>query len=112
MSTDQNETKALFRRAVTRASWAPSVHNTQPWHFAVRSEVLELQGDDDRQLRDAGSHWPSNGHQLRLCVVQCPSWFGRRPRCGVDRLPDPRTPGSLLDSPCLMSPHLGRRWSG
>ena len=33
MSTVQEETKALFRKAVERASWAPSVHNTQPWHL-------------------------------------------------------------------------------
>ena len=50
MSTVQEETKALFRKAVQRASWAPSVHNTQPWHFVVRPDVLELYGDSDRQL--------------------------------------------------------------
>ena len=33
MATVQEATMALFRKAVERASWAPSVHNTQPWHF-------------------------------------------------------------------------------
>ena len=51
MSTVQEETKALFRKAAARASLAPSVHNTQPWHFVVRPDVLELHGDSDRQLR-------------------------------------------------------------
>jgi hypothetical protein len=50
MST-QDETKALFRKAVERASLAPSVHNTQPWRFVVRPTVLELHADSDRQLR-------------------------------------------------------------
>jgi len=45
MSTGQDETNALFRKAVERARWAPSVHNTQPWHFIVRPDVLELRGD-------------------------------------------------------------------
>jgi nitroreductase len=51
MSTIQEETKALFKKAVQRASLAPSVHNTQPWHFVVRPDVLELHADNDRQLR-------------------------------------------------------------
>ena len=50
MSTVQEEMKALFRKAVERASLAPSIHNTQPWHFVVRPDVLDLHGDNDRQL--------------------------------------------------------------
>ena len=80
MSSVHEDAKALFRRAVERASLAPSVHNTQPWHFVVRSEVLELRGDSDRQLRALDPTGPSNGDQLWLCLVQCPSWFGGRPR--------------------------------
>jgi hypothetical protein len=33
MSTVQEERKALFEKAVERASLAPSVHNTQPWRL-------------------------------------------------------------------------------
>ena len=51
MSSAPEETKALFRKAVARASRAPSIHNTQPWHFVVRPDVLELRGESDRQLR-------------------------------------------------------------
>ena len=109
MSTDQNETKALFRRAVTRASLAPSVHNTQPWHFVVRSEVLELHGDDDRQLRALDP----TGRQM---VISCGcALFNARVGLAadrvveVDRLPDPRTPDllarlTLLDEPAPWTP--------
>lgn len=36
MTTVQKETKTLFREAVARASLAPSIHNTQPWHFLIQ----------------------------------------------------------------------------
>src|SRR5215468_12636319 len=41
-------------RAVTRmlatASRAPSVHNTQPWRFAVGPHAIDLYADTDRKL--------------------------------------------------------------
>jgi hypothetical protein len=76
MSTVEEETKALFRRAVERASLAPSVHNTQPWHFVVRPDVLKLHDESDRQLRALDpTPRSSTGDQLWLCVVQRPSRF-------------------------------------
>jgi Putative TM nitroreductase len=51
MSTVREETKAVFKKAVERARWAPSVHNTQPWHFVVRPDVLELHVANNRKLR-------------------------------------------------------------
>jgi nitroreductase len=39
-----------MRRAAGRAVLAPSVHNTQPWRFALRDDSLELRADRDRQL--------------------------------------------------------------
>jgi hypothetical protein len=95
MSTVLEETKALFRKAVARASWAPSVHNTQPWHFVVRPDVLELHGDKDRQLRALD---PS-GRQL---VISCGcALFNARVGLAadrvvqIDRLPDPAKPDLL-----------------
>jgi hypothetical protein len=38
-------------RAATRAALAPSVHNTQPWHFVVRHNYIEIWSDTSRQLR-------------------------------------------------------------
>ena len=109
MSTVQEETKALFRKAVERASWAPSVHNTQPWHFVVRPEVLELRGDSDRQLRALDP----TGRQM---VISCGcALFNARVGLAaervvqVDRLPNPAEPDllarlTLLDQPARRMP--------
>jgi nitroreductase len=43
-------TVGTWRHVVGRAVRAPSVHNTQPWRFAVRDGVLELATDRTRQL--------------------------------------------------------------
>ncbi|MFD0886228.1 hypothetical protein ACFQ08_16910, partial [Streptosporangium algeriense] len=37
--------------AIQAAVWAPSVHNTQPWSFAVDDEEISLRADSDRRLR-------------------------------------------------------------
>ena len=68
MSTVQEATKALFRKAVERANLAPSVHNTQPWHFVVRPDALELHGVGST-AKSAGPYRPSTGHQLWLRIV-------------------------------------------
>jgi len=38
------------RRVLATAVRAPSVHNTQPWRFAVTGDVLEVHADRTRQL--------------------------------------------------------------
>lgn len=112
MSTVDEETRALFTRAVERASLAPSVHNTQPWHFVVRPDVLELHDESDRQLRALDP----TGRQL---VISCGcALFNARVALAadrvvqVDRLPDARARTCLLVSRCSMSPPDGRHWSG
>jgi nitroreductase len=40
----------LLGRAARRAIRAPSIHNTQPWHFVVRGDALEIHADRTRQL--------------------------------------------------------------
>ena len=40
-----------LRRAAVRATLAPSVHNTQPWHFELSSSGLDLFADNFRQLQ-------------------------------------------------------------
>ncbi|MEV0387387.1 nitroreductase family protein [Nonomuraea sp. NPDC050643] len=37
--------------ALEAARWAPSVHNTQPWSFAVSREEISLRADMERRLR-------------------------------------------------------------
>jgi hypothetical protein len=39
-----------LRDAARRAVLAPSVHNTQPWRFVLRPQLLEIFGDRARQL--------------------------------------------------------------
>ncbi len=39
-----------LRRAAVRATWAPSVHNTQPWQFVVGRAALGVHADRSRQL--------------------------------------------------------------
>ena len=109
MSTVQEETKALFIKAVERASLAPSVHNTQPWHFVVRPDALELHADGDRQLRALDP----TGRQL---VISCGcALFNARVGLAadhmvdVDRIPDAAQPDLLarltvLDEPAPWTP--------
>jgi nitroreductase len=42
---------AVLLRAADQARLAPSVHNTQPWRFAVRNGALDIYSDPVRQLR-------------------------------------------------------------
>ena len=109
MSTVQEETKALFRKAVERANLAPSIHNTQPWHFVVRPDVLELHAEKDRRLRALDP----TGRQM---VISCGcALFNARVGLAadrvvqVDRLPDAAKPDLLarltvLDEPAPWTP--------
>jgi hypothetical protein len=49
-SLDQRRLTAALRRSAVRATLAPSVHNTQPWHFALRDGTLQISADPSRQL--------------------------------------------------------------
>jgi hypothetical protein len=108
MTTVQEETKALLRKAVGRASLAPSVHNTQPWHFVVRPDVLELRADSKRQLIALD---PTR----RQLIISCGcALFNARiglaaREVHVDRLPDVRQPDLLArltvaDRPAAWTP--------
>ena len=46
------------------AVWAPSVHNTQPWRFAVRPGEISLYADPDRRLAVAD---PAGREMLISC---------------------------------------------
>jgi nitroreductase len=94
-------TAAALRQAAVRATLAPSVHNTQPWRFAIRPGVLEIHADWSRAL----AALDPSGRQLTIscgCAL-----FNARvalARAGVpvrvERLaadrPDPGGPRTLL----------------
>jgi hypothetical protein len=57
---------AVLRRAAVRATYAPSVHNTQPWQFVLRAGELRIYANRSRQLTTAD---PS----ARQLVISCGS---------------------------------------
>ncbi|GAA3514828.1 NAD(P)H nitroreductase [Actinocatenispora rupis] len=85
-------------RAVTAALRAPSVFNTQPWHWRLHDGVAELWADRDRQLAtvdpDGRLLVLSCGvalHHARIAVAAA----GRHPV--VTRFPDPGHAGPLAE---------------
>ncbi len=50
------------RHVLTAATLAPSVHNTQPWHFVTHHDGLDLYADDSRRL----AVLDPTGRQVRL----------------------------------------------
>jgi nitroreductase len=49
---------------LTAAGRAPSLHNSQPWHFVVRPQVIELWADPERRLNAAD---PTGREQRLAC---------------------------------------------
>jgi nitroreductase len=45
------EIDRVLHAAVRGAVWAPSVHNTQPWSFAMSGDEISLRADSERGLR-------------------------------------------------------------
>ncbi|MBS9534864.1 nitroreductase family protein [Mycobacterium sp. M1] len=87
-----------IRTALQLATRAPSVHNSQPWHWRVRGRTLELFAVPDLQLPsvdpDGRGLLLSCGAALHHCTVALAA-LGRQFR--VHRLPDP-TDRNLLAS--------------
>src|SRR5271166_6228350 len=98
ISTDRDTSPILASQAgylIGVAARAPSLHNTQPWRFAVSGDVIELRADASRQLSvDPGGREMliSCGaalYGLRLAVRS----LGYLP--AVELLPAPAGPGPL-----------------
>jgi nitroreductase len=86
----------LLRRVVALACHAPSVYNTQPWAWRLRSDGVDLYADHQRRLAVADP----TGREL---VISCGAAL-HHARVGaralgweptVDRLPDPGAPALL-----------------
>ncbi|GAB1692683.1 Acg family FMN-binding oxidoreductase [Krasilnikovia sp. M28-CT-15] len=89
-------TAIVLAQAATTAGYAPSVHNTQPWHWTVLPDRLELTAQRDRQLAAIDP-------EGRLLLISCGAALNHARlalaaegwRCTVDRLPDPARPDLL-----------------
>jgi len=86
------------RSAVEDATWAPSVHNTQPWLFSRQDDRISLRADVDRRLdvadpagREMLISCGAALFTLRLAVRQS----GYKPVTSL--LPDPDRPHLLAD---------------
>ncbi|WP_169807379.1 Acg family FMN-binding oxidoreductase [Herbidospora cretacea] len=85
---------ADLEAVVEAATWAPSIHNSQPWSFAIAGEEISLRSDADRRL-------PVSDPQGRQLTISCGAALfnmrtiiramGRQPR--IQTLPDPDRPG-------------------
>ncbi|MBB2910816.1 hypothetical protein FHS43_002079 [Streptosporangium becharense] len=90
------EITAAIRTAVQAARWAPSVHNTQPWTFAVDGDEIALRADSERKLRVGD---PAGRELLISCGAALMNLrlalrkLGYEPRTRV--LPDPDRPALL-----------------
>ncbi|MFF0545770.1 Acg family FMN-binding oxidoreductase [Nocardia thailandica] len=84
------------RAAVRLGCRAPSVHNTQPWHWDLDGATLTLRADPERRLAAADP----NGRQA---VISCgavlhhvrTAFAAHRWHTDVTRLPDPERPELL-----------------
>ena len=86
--------------AVALASRAPSLHNTQPWHWQLHQGVLDLRADRSRQLQVADP----DGHSLLIScgaaaaltqlALAAQGWTVQ-----ASLLPDPNDPDLLASFP-------------
>jgi len=85
-----------LRAAITLATRAPSIHNTQPWRWRVGDESIHLFADRTRQVpaadpdgRDLLISCGAALHHLRVALAAV-GWT-----TSVHRLPNPATPNHL-----------------
>jgi nitroreductase len=87
---------AALAEAARVGGYAPSIHNTQPWHWRVRGDMLELHADRQRQLAITDP-------QGRLLTLSCGTALHHARvalaaegwQHSVQRSPDPRDPSLL-----------------
>lgn len=94
-----------IRTALTLASRAPSVHNTQPWRWRVDMSSIHLYSDTSRQLLHTDPEGRdlllSCGAALNHCVIALAAigWQAK-----VTRLPNPADPSHLAS--IKLTPHV------
>lgn len=87
-----------IRDLVARATRAPSVHNTQPWHWCIAGERVALFADNSRQLqyadpagRDLVISCGAALHHLKVAAAAA-GWKAR-----VRRMPNPYNDAQLAN---------------
>ncbi len=95
----------LVGELLAAATAAPSIHNTQPWRFAVRGDTIELRADPERMLPvidpdGRGIHIACGAALFNLCLAAAVA--GREPVTQL--LPWPAEP-LLLATARLAGPH-------
>jgi nitroreductase len=91
-----NETTAVLGAAARASLHAPSVFNTQPWHWRITGDILELSSDPKRQL-------DATDPDGRLLLISCGAALHHARTLlaaaghavTVDRMPDPAHPELL-----------------
>lgn len=84
------------RSALTLATRAPSVHNSQPWHWRIGADSMQLSADPSRHLPrtdpDRRDMLISCGTALHHCAVALAAmgWQAR-----IHRFPDPSDPNHV-----------------
>ncbi|HEX4817967.1 MAG TPA: nitroreductase family protein [Nonomuraea sp.] len=90
------ETERAVHVSLEAATWAPSVHNTQPWTFSVAGDEISVRADPDRKLRFGDP----DGRQLLISCGAAVFTLRTALRCRgyepvVRVLPDPDLPALL-----------------
>jgi nitroreductase len=88
--------REVFEEAATAAGFAPSIHNTQPWHWHVHKDALGLYSAPERQLE-------STDPEGRMMTISCGAALHHAEvalaalgyRVAVAVLPDPQRPTLL-----------------
>jgi len=86
------------RNIVEQATRAPSIHNTQPWRFAIHADTIELWTDPARGLKvldptGRGRHISCGAALLHARVAAAAAGYAAT----VTVLPDPAEPTHLAD---------------
>ena len=92
----RHDTTAILNAAARASLHAPSVFNTQPWHWRIAGDTLELSADPSRQL-------DSTDPDGRLLLISCGTALHHARTAlaaagfavTVERLPDPAHPELL-----------------
>jgi hypothetical protein len=97
--------RATLRELIATASRAPSVHNTQPWHWCLTGEGVSLFADTSRQLtyadpdgRDLVISCGAALHHLQVAAAAA-GWAAR-----VRRMPNPYNDNQLANVSFSPSP--------